>query len=116
VNPFAAIYAWWLSIPTAIREPLKSATLSAYHGLLTALGTAAGIAFSAGQLDSPQHAFAWLEQSWWGILIGFLVGGGYSAQFRARQANVRVANTVQLGDGVSAVFTKSQPPAPPAKE
>ncbi len=100
-------------LSVSVREQIKSAAVSFALGLWTTLLGAAGIAFAEGSLATPALTWSWLQTHWWGILIGFLVGGATSATYRAQQAKTRVANTVQLGDGTTAVVTPAPSPPPP---
>ncbi len=96
-----SLWTWYESIPASIREPVRSAVVSSALGLWTALTTSAGIALSDGSLSTPTSTFSWVQEHYWGILIGFVVGASASATHRAQQAQARVANTVTLAGGTT---------------
>jgi hypothetical protein len=53
-SPFVALYAAWMSVPAPMREPIKSFTVSAFFGSLTAIGTLGSAYFT----DHPWRSIA----------------------------------------------------------
>jgi hypothetical protein len=103
-------YDAWMSINPAVREPAKSAAVSLFLGIVNALFVSAGTAFSQGAFASPHSTAAWFATSWWGILVGFVFGGGVSAAYRGRQGFMAATSTV-----VTSASTSVPNPPPPAK-
>jgi hypothetical protein len=110
-NPLARIYAWWMAVPPQIREPFKSAVVSAALGLVTAVSA----------LSSAYFASDGNQWNWKGFIpylfsphsVG-AIAVAIAAIYRARQAKVRVDNTVTLRSGAEATIIKPapQPPTP----
>lgn len=95
------IWERWQSIPTSIREPIKSAIVAASLALQTAFLVLVGAAAQAGALGSPAELIHYIGSHWWGVAIGFVLPAAY----RARQGSVAAASTVQLPSGAIAVIT-----------
>jgi hypothetical protein len=108
-NPLAALYAFWMTTPAPVREPIRSAVVSVGWGAWTAICTLLGTAVQSGHAGDPSSTLNYLAANAWGAFIGFLIGSGGSATFRAMQAKTRVANTISLSDGTTAVITKAGP-------
>jgi peptidoglycan/LPS O-acetylase OafA/YrhL len=97
VNPLA----WWLSLPAAIREPIRSAAFSAFLAIQTAFLALLGAAIADGHATSPADLSGYIYTHLWGAALGLVLPAAY----RARQKSIAVANTIQLLDGTTAVVT-----------
>lgn len=99
MNPMA----WWKSLPDSTKEPIKSAFVSGLWSALTVMGTLFGAYFA----DHPAgDASAWGGFFWY-LLSPHSIGAlaaGVAMAYRAKQASTRVANTVQLETGETAVL------------
>lgn len=94
--------ASWSTLPSSVKEPLKSAAVATALSIQTAFLVLVGAAAQAGQVGSPGDLAAYVASHWWGVAIGFILPAAY----RARQGATAAANTVQLAGGVSAVITQ----------
>jgi hypothetical protein len=94
------IWARWESIPTAIREPIKSGFIASFFALQTAFLVLVGAAAQAGQIGTPVELTHYFCTHWWGVAIGLLLPAAY----RARQGKVAADNTVPLPNGGSAIL------------
>ncbi len=104
MNPIAAAYAWWEGIPAPIREPIRSATVSASFTVQTAFWMLLGAAAQDGHCTSPADfaGYAWTHS--WGCLIAVLLPTAY----RAKQGFDAATKTVST----DASFSTPQPPPP----
>lgn len=94
------LWAYWQSLPSAIREPIKSGIVATSFALQTGCFVLLGAAVQAGQADTPADTLAYFAGHWWGVAIGILLPAAY----RARQGRVAAENTVNLPNGGSAVL------------
>jgi hypothetical protein len=106
VNPFAAVYGFWLSIPPPIREPIKSSAVSGALGLQTGFLTLAGAAIADGHATSPQDLLGYCAGHWWGALLGIIVPAAYRAQQGFKSATQVVVTS-------AATSTPNVPDPPP---
>jgi hypothetical protein len=76
----ARAYAWWEAIPAPVREPIKSACVSAGWTLQTAFWMLFGSASQDGHNTSPADfaGYAWTHG--WGIFVGILLPTAYRAR------------------------------------
>ena len=112
MNPFARLYAFWLGIPSAMREPIAATFTASTLTCNTVLGLV--FAFMWGQ-----HAFdngwtsliKWIEANWLAAIAGAVYGATVSSSKRVQQAQNKVANTITLDDGRTAQLlpTPKQP-------
>ena len=100
------LWMWWQNLPASIREPVKSAAVSAFFALQTAFLVLVGAAAQAGQIGSPQELVHYFVTHWWGVAVGLVLPAAY----RARQGRVVAASTVQLPSGATAVITQPKGP------
>jgi hypothetical protein len=103
-NPFAWAYDQWNGIPAPIREPIRSAAVSAAFGLSTAIATLWGAYFA----DHSDWAgfFRYLASPHSVGAIAVCIAAAY----RARQGFRAATQTVSTSAAVSV-----PQPAPPAK-
>ena len=94
------IWTWWAGLPASVREPIKSAIISASLALQTAFLVLTGAAAQAGQIGDPGTLLHYYSAHWWGVAVGLVLPAAY----RARQGRVAAENTVSLPNGVSAVL------------
>ena len=95
------IWERWNTVPSAIREPIKSAIVASFFALQTAFLVLVGAAAQAGQVGSPAELLHYCCTHWWGVALGFILPAAY----RARQGRVASVSTVQLPSGAKAVIT-----------
>jgi hypothetical protein len=100
VNPFAALYAFWLGIPTPMREPFKKAVVSLVMTALTVYGTLQ--ALSTDPTANPLHLSLWVfvKAGFIGSFIVAVLNGG-----------VRAAQGYQAAVDPQSAVPKPVPPA-----
>jgi hypothetical protein len=83
MNPFAAIYAFWLGIPAPMRAAITASTLS----VNTALGSVVIYAAGQGALNHGTASFlAWVSDNWLSAIFTALYGGTVSSTIRAAKS------------------------------
>lgn len=98
--------AWWLALPTAIRNPIQSGLVATAFSVQTAFLVLVGAAAQAGAVASPGDLLAYVGSHWWGVAIGFVLPAAY----RARQGSIAAANTVPISGGGTAVISVPKGP------
>lgn len=96
--------AWWQALPPAVREPFRSFVVSTALGLQSTTVTAVGIGYIYGHCGTFADTVAYLETTWWFIILAAIFGIG--PFYRAKQGATASANTVTLPGGATAVLTK----------
>jgi hypothetical protein len=104
MNPFAAVYGFWMGIPPPIREPVKSWVVS--NGYVS--WSVIVYAVASGAMSASFHNFPtfgeWLVSQAFPFFMAIVFGVG--PLVRAKQAQERLANTVSLDNGVTAVINR----------
>ncbi len=103
MNPFAALYNFWVGVPIQIRGPLKSALYSYW---LSVENTTQGLAFgfvayaALAHWDwTLSHFLEYVRLTWFAYCYG-----AWIAVRRAKEEKGRVDNTVQLPSGATATL------------
>lgn len=94
------MWVWWQSLPSQIREPVKSAVIATTLSAQTAFWVLLGAAVQAGSANDPQTLLTYFWNHAWGVAIGVVLPAAY----RARQGRIAAENTVALPNGSSAVL------------
>jgi hypothetical protein len=103
VNPFARVYNFWMGIPLQIRTPVLAA-LDSYWASAVNISQGLVVGFApyaalAGWDWTPGHFLEYLSKTWFAYFFGIGL-----AAIRAKQAQGRAANTVQLPSGAVATL------------
>jgi len=97
VNSGSAVPAWlqailpkWFTDRPAFTEALWAGSVSFVYASAPIFGAIYGVANSQGMGDTLPHFLAFLHNEWFGILMGYVFGGGV-AGIRAKQAASKAA-------------------------
>ncbi len=112
MNPLTSLYAWYMSVPAAIREPIRSAIVSGAFGLGTAISTAfTGYFFNPAIANPTWPGFFHLLASPAFVGAAFLA---VAAAYRANQG--RKAATQVVTTSAATSVPNLPPPSPPPSQ